>query len=77
MRPDSETAEKKTRYDTRFYGSASVFELIPGKEVVMPDSPDFYKNYYSVGNFPEVIKTRRQINILLMGSFIGFLEPIL
>lgn len=76
MKPDRKT-QKKTRYDTRFYGSASVFELIPGKEVVTPDSPDFYRNYYSVGNFPDVIKTRRQINILLMGSFIGFLEPIL
>jgi len=86
MKPDRKTAEalkhsgevqRKTRYDSRFYGSASVFELIPGKEVVTPDSPDFYKNYYSVGNFPEVIQTRRQVNVLLMGSFIGLLEPIL
>lgn len=67
----------KTRYDSRFYGSTSVFELIPGKEAVPPESPDFYRNYYSVGSFPEVIKTRRQITVLFLGSFFGFLEPIL
>lgn len=67
----------KTRYDSRFYGSTSAFELIPGKEVVPPESADFYRNYYSVGSFPEVIKTRRQIMVLFLGSFFGFLEPIL
>ena len=60
-----------------FYGSTSVYELAPGKEPVPPGSPDFYRNYYSVGSFPEVIATRRQINILFLGSLFGFLEPIL
>ena len=60
-----------------FYGSTSVYELAPGKEPVPPDSPDFYRHYYSVGSFPEVIKTRRQITILFLGSLFGFLEPIL
>ncbi len=86
MKQDQASAEQnghepavktKTRYDSRFYGSTSVFELIPGKEAVTPESPDFYRNYYSVGSFPEVIKTRRQIMVLLLGSFFGFLEPIL
>jgi hypothetical protein len=30
-----------------------------------------------VGSFPEVIRTRRQINVMFLGSFFGFLEPIL
>ena len=86
MKPSQEAREalkddahvrQKAKYDSRFYGSTSVFELIPGKEPVTPDSPDFYRNYFSVGSFPEVVKTRRQINVLFLGSFFGFLEPIL
>ena len=57
--------------------STSVFELAPGKEAVTPDSPDFYSNYYQVGSFPEVVRTRRQVTVLFLGSFFGFLEPIL
>ena len=60
-----------------FYGSTSVYELAPGKEPLPPEHPDFYRHYYSVGSFPEVIRTRRQINVLFLGSFFGFLEPIL
>jgi phosphatidylserine/phosphatidylglycerophosphate/cardiolipin synthase-like enzyme len=66
-----------TEYLPWFYGSTSVYELAPGKEPVPPDSLDFYRHYYPVGSFPEVIKTRRQINILFLGSLFGFLEPIL
>lgn len=86
MKPDEETIAKlpldtkgkvKPRYDSGLYGSTSLFELLPGKEPVPPGSPDFYLNYYSVGSFPEVIATRRQVNILFLGSFFGFLEPIL
>jgi phosphatidylserine/phosphatidylglycerophosphate/cardiolipin synthase-like enzyme len=57
--------------------STSVFELAPGKEAVPPDSPDFYSNYYQVGSFPEVVRTRRQVTVIFLGSFFGFLEPIL
>jgi len=85
MRPDKEqqaTAietdpENITEFMPWFYGSTSVYELAPGKEPLTPDSPDFYRHYYSVGSFPEVIRTRRQINVLFLGSFFGFLEPIL
>jgi len=85
MRPDEEqeaTAiqtdpENITEFMPWFYGSTSVYELAPGKEPLTPDSPDFYRHYYSVGSFPEVIRTRRQINVLFLGSFFGFLEPIL
>ena len=73
----AEIVKTKTKYDSRFYGSTSVFELIPGKEAVPPGSYDFYHNYYSVGSFPDVTKTRRQITVLFLGSFFGFLEPIL
>jgi phosphatidylserine/phosphatidylglycerophosphate/cardiolipin synthase-like enzyme len=59
------------------YGSTSVYELAPGKEPLPPDSPDFYRHYYSVGSFPEVTRTRRQITVLFLGSFFFFLEPIL
>jgi phosphatidylserine/phosphatidylglycerophosphate/cardiolipin synthase-like enzyme len=85
LRPDEEqelTAietdpENITEFLPWFYGSTSVYELAPGKQPLPPESPDFYRHYYSVGSFPEVIATRRQINILFLGSFFGFLEPIL
>jgi len=86
MKPDKETIARlelkadgrtKPKYDSRFYGSTSVFELIPGKTPVPPDSPRFYEHYYSVGNFPDVVTTRRHMYILFLASFFGFLEPIL
>ena len=85
MRPDQEqqrtaietVPENVTEFMPWFYGSTSVYELAPGKEPLPPDHPDFYRHYYSVGSFPEVIRTRRQINVLFLGSFFGFLEPIL
>jgi len=85
MRPNREqerTAMKTdpanvTEFMPWFYGATSVYELAPGKAPLPPDSPDFYRHYYSVGSFPEVIRTRRQINVLFLGSFFAFLEPIL
>ena len=59
------------------YGATSVYELAPGKEPVPPGSPDFYHNYYSVGSFPDVVKTRRQVTVIFLGSFFFFLEPVL
>jgi phosphatidylserine/phosphatidylglycerophosphate/cardiolipin synthase-like enzyme len=59
------------------YGRTSVYELAPGKQPVPPQSPDFYLNYYAVGSFPEVIRTRRQVTVIFLGSFFFFLEPIL
>ena len=85
MKPDKEqkinAIEPKPKTSPAFkpwsYGSTSVFELAPGKEPVPPDSPDFYSHYYQVGSFPEVVRTRRQVNVIFLGSFFGFLEPIL
>lgn len=59
------------------YGSTSVYELASGKHPVPPDAPDFYQNYYAVGSFPEVVRTRRQVMVIFLGSFFFFLEPIL
>jgi phosphatidylserine/phosphatidylglycerophosphate/cardiolipin synthase-like enzyme len=59
------------------YGATSVYELAPGKDPVPPNSPDFYLNYYAVGSFPEVVRTRRQVTVVFLGSFFFFLEPIL
>lgn len=59
------------------YSSTSVYELAPGKEPVPPGSPDFYRNYYAVGSFPDVIRTRRQITVVFLSSFFFFLEPVL
>ena len=59
------------------YGATSVYELAPGQEPVTTDSPEFYQNYYAVGSFPEVIRTRRQVTVLFLSSFFFFLEPIL
>jgi phosphatidylserine/phosphatidylglycerophosphate/cardiolipin synthase-like enzyme len=59
------------------YGDTSVYELAPGKQPVPPDSPDFYQHYYPVGSFPEVVRTRRQLTVIFLGSFFFFLEPIL
>jgi phosphatidylserine/phosphatidylglycerophosphate/cardiolipin synthase-like enzyme len=85
MRPEGEQAEtaieapadSNTEFLPWFYGSTSVYELAPGKAPLSSDAPDFYRHYYPVGSFPEVIRTRRQINVLFLGSFFGFLEPIL
>lgn len=85
MRPGKEQAEsaleappdKVTEFLPWFYGATSVYELAPGNEPVRPGSPDFYQHYYPVGSFPEVIRTRRQISVFLLGSFFFFLEPIL
>lgn len=85
LRPRGEAAEralptppdKITEVLPWFYGATSVYELAPGKEALPPGAPGFYQSYYSVGSFPQVIRTRRQINVLFLGSFFFFLEPIL
>ena len=59
------------------WGDTWVYELLPEKEPLPPGSEGFYQNYYPMGNFPQVVRTRRQISVLLVGSFFFFLEPIL
>ncbi len=85
LKPDKEQVKsalapvKKTipQFKPWSYGATSVYELAPGKQAVPPGSPDFYRNYYSVGSFPEVIRTNRQINVVFLSSFFFFLEPVL
>jgi len=64
-------------YDPFPRSDTSAFELASGKQPLPPDHPDFYRHYYPMGNFPEVVKTRRQLLVLFLGSFFFFLEPIL
>jgi hypothetical protein len=64
-------------YDPLPWSDTSAFDLAPGMQPLPPDHPDFYRHYYPMGNFPEVVKTRRQLLVLFLGSFFFFLEPIL
>ncbi|MBT8056961.1 MAG: phospholipase D family protein [Gammaproteobacteria bacterium] len=59
------------------WSDTSVYELLPGKEPLSPHHRDFYRHYYPMGSFPEVVRTRRQYLVLFLGSFFFFLEPIL
>ena len=64
-------------YDPWPHGNTSAYELAQGMDPLPPGHPDFYRHYYPMGSFPEVVRTRRQIMILFLGSFFFFLEPIL
>jgi phosphatidylserine/phosphatidylglycerophosphate/cardiolipin synthase-like enzyme len=64
-------------FDLWPYRSTTVYELAPGGTPVDPDAPDFYQNYHSVGSFPDVVRTRRQVTVMFLSSFFGFLSPIL
>lgn len=85
MKPDKEQqinamepiAKTSPTFKPWSYGSTSVYELAPGKQPVPTHSPDFYHNYYQVGSFPEVTRTKRQVTVIFLGSVFGFLEPIL
>jgi phosphatidylserine/phosphatidylglycerophosphate/cardiolipin synthase-like enzyme len=65
------------RYDPFRGSETSVYELAPGKTPLPPGHPDFYRHYYPMGSFPDVVRTRRQYLVLFLGSFFFFLEPIL
>lgn len=84
MKPEEAQAETALEappgngdYEPWPWGDTSVYELAPGMQPLPPDHPDFYENYYPMGSFPEVVRTRRQILVLFLGSFFFFLEPIL
>lgn len=53
------------------------YELLPGKEPVPRDHPDFFEHYKSVGNFPDVDLPLKQIQTLIISAFGGFAEPIM
>lgn len=64
-------------FDLWPYRSTSSYELAEGGRPCVPGSPDFYQNYYSVGRFPDVVRTRRQVSVMFLSSFFGFLAPVL
>ena len=78
---DNGAAESYSKTSDSFdlwpYRSTAVFELKPGSEPALPGTPEFYQNYYSVGRFPDVIRTRRQVTVLFLSSFFGFIAPVL
>lgn len=54
------------------------FELIPGKEPVPPDHPDFYNNYTDVGSFPGAeIGSVKQITTSLYKMFNTLVIPVM
>ncbi|MCF6225355.1 MAG: phospholipase D family protein [Xanthomonadales bacterium] len=64
-------------FDIWPFSYTTAWQIRPGAKDVSPLDPAFYDNYYSVGRFPEVEMTRRQILTLAVGSFFGFLGPIM
>jgi len=64
-------------FDLWPYRSTTLYELSADGHPAEPGSQDFYQNYYSVGRFPDVIRTRRQVTIMFLSSFFGFLAPVL
>ncbi len=55
----------------------TAWQIKPGGIPSSPLDPAFYDHYLPVGSFPEVIMTRRQVLTLAVGSFFGFLGPIM
>jgi phosphatidylserine/phosphatidylglycerophosphate/cardiolipin synthase-like enzyme len=64
-------------FDLWPYRSTTSYELVDGGRPCVPGSEDFYRNYYSVGRFPDVVRTRRQVTVMFLSSFFGFLAPVL
>jgi len=53
------------------------FMLKEGKEVVPFYHGNFYENYYSVGSFPGVSLSLREVEIRLLKAFTGVAMPII
>ncbi len=53
------------------------YQLIEGKEVVPFYDDRFFENYKSVGSFPQVNLSLKEIQIRLLKSFAGVVEPII
>jgi len=53
------------------------FELKEGKQVVPFYDNNFYENYISVGSFPEVGLSLREVEIRLLKAFNGLAMPII
>jgi putative cardiolipin synthase len=64
-------------FDLWPFHSTSVYELLPGGTPALPGTSEFYENYHSVGRFPDVTRTRRQVTVMFLSSFFGFIAPVL
>lgn len=53
------------------------YQLKPGYPEVPDNHPDFYQNYESVGNFPNVNLSSKQIQTIIISAFAGFAEPVM
>ena len=53
------------------------FMLRDGKEIVPFTHDNFYENYYSVGSFPDVGLSMREVEIRLLKAFTGVVMPII
>jgi len=53
------------------------FKLKEGKEIVPFHNDSFYENYMSVGSFPDVRFSLREIEIRLLKAFTGVVMPII
>ena len=74
LQPPADIAGK---FDPWPWTETSAYELAPENEPLRPAHPDFYRHYYPMGSFPDVVRTRRQYLVIFLGSFFFFLEPIL
>lgn len=64
-------------FDLWPYHSTTLYEMSADGRPCAPGTEEFYRNYYSVGRFPDVIRTQRQVTIMFLSSFFGFLAPVL
>jgi len=64
-------------FDIWPYRSTTVYELLPGATPMKPGEDGFYENYQALGSFPEVISQKRQWQVIMISSFMGFITPVL
>ncbi len=53
------------------------YELKDGYAEVPASHPDFHQNYKSIGNFPNVDLSSKQIQTIIISAFAGFAEPVM
>ncbi len=61
----------------RLFRLTDCFDLGHGKEPISFLHEDFYMHYHSVGPFPEVNESTRQIEVNLIKTLLGKMEPLI
>jgi putative cardiolipin synthase len=64
-------------FDIWPYRSTTLYELNPGATPMLPGTEGFYQSYRNVGSFPGVVSRKRQWQVILVSSFLGFITPVL